>query len=171
MDLLDRDVFSSRLVDKLEAVCGIPIEEATPDDCYVALSHLVREQIMKLWTHSATRTYKKDKKKQMYYFSLEFLLGRQLERDIFALGLQDVCSDTLKKLGFDPEKVFEVELDPGLGNGGLGRLAACFMDSLAFLGLPGNGCSIRYKYGLFEQKIIDGYQVELPDNWLRNEAV
>ena len=171
MDLLDRDVFSSRLVDKVEAVCGIPIEEATPDDCYIALSHLVREQIMKQWTHSATRTYKKDKKKQMYYFSLEFLLGRQLERNIFALGLQDVCDETLKKLGFEPEKVYGVELDPGLGNGGLGRLAACFMDSLAFLGLPGNGCSIRYKYGLFEQKIIDGYQVELPDNWLRNDAV
>ena len=171
MDLLDKDVFSSRLIDKLEAVCGVPIEEATPDDCYIALSHLIREQIMKQWTHSATRTYKKDKKKQMYYFSLEFLLGRMLERNLLSLGIQEVCEETLKKLGFDPEKVYDVELDPGLGNGGLGRLAACFMDSLAFLDLPGNGCSIRYKYGLFEQKIIDGYQVELPDNWLRNEAV
>jgi len=171
MNLLDKKVFTELLVDKLEAVRGIPLEEASADDCYFALSYLIRDQIMKQWAQSATRTYKKDKKKQMYYFSLEFLLGRMLERNLFALGLQDVCAESLTGLGFDPQDVYDVELDPGLGNGGLGRLAACFMDSLAYLDLPGNGCSIRYKYGLFEQKIIDGYQVELPDNWLRNEAV
>ena len=158
-------------IDKLEAVRGISIEEADAEDCYIALATLIRDQIMKLWTQTAARTYKKEKKKQVYYFSLEFLLGRMLERNITALGLQDVCRDTLKSFGFTLEEVYNVELDPGLGNGGLGRLAACFMDSLAFLGYPGNGCSIRYKYGLFEQKIVDGYQVETPDNWLRNEAV
>jgi len=158
-------------IDKLEAVRGIPIEEASADDCYIALSYLIRDQIMKQWTQTASRTFKKEKKKQVYYFSLEFLLGRMLERNIMSLGLLDVCSETLRGLGLDPQEIYNVELDPGLGNGGLGRLAACFMDSLAFLGLPGNGCSIRYKYGLFEQKIVDGYQVEMPDNWLRNEAV
>jgi starch phosphorylase len=171
MNLLDKGVFSALFIDKLEAVRGISIEEASTEDCYIALANLIRDQIMKLWTQTANRTYRKDKKKQVYYFSLEFLLGRMLERNIISLGLQKVCEETLKDLGLDPEAIYNVELDPGLGNGGLGRLAACFMDSLAFLGLPGNGCSIRYKYGLFEQKIIDGYQVEMPDNWLRNEAV
>ena len=171
MDLLDKDVFSTLLIGKLEAVRGVQAEEATAEDCYYALSYLIREQIMKQWTQTAQRNYKKDKKKQVYYFSLEFLLGRMLKRNLYALGLRDVCDETLKNLGIELEDVCDIELDPGLGNGGLGRLAACFMDSLAFLGIPGNGCSIRYKYGLFEQKIIDGYQVELPDNWLRNEAV
>ena len=171
MNLLDKGIFSMLFVDKLEAIRGVSIEEARPEDCYIALATLIRDQIMKLWTQSAARTYKKERKKQVYYFSLEFLLGRMLERNIMALGLQDVCKETLSNLGFSPDDVYNVELDPGLGNGGLGRLAACFMDSLAFLGYPGNGCSIRYKYGLFEQKIIDGYQVEMPDNWLRNEAV
>jgi len=171
MDLHDKKVFSTLFIDKLEAVRGIPIEDATTDDCYIALSHVIRDQIMKQWTQTAVRTYKKEKKKQVYYFSLEFLLGRMLERNIQALGLRKVCDESLKSLGLDPREIFGVELDPGLGNGGLGRLAACFMDSLAFLGIPGNGCSIRYKYGLFEQKIVDGYQVEMPDNWLRKEAV
>ena len=171
MDLHDKSTFSTLLIDKLEAVRGISVDEASPEDCYIALANLIRDQIMKLWTQTAARTYKKEKKKQVYYFSLEFLLGRMLERNVMTLGLQDVCVGVLKDLGFDPKEVYDVELDPGLGNGGLGRLAACFMDSLAFLGYPGNGCSIRYKYGLFEQKIIDGYQVEIPDNWLRNEAV
>jgi len=171
MNLLDKGIFSTLFVDKLEAVRGISVDEATPEDCYIALANLVRDQIMKLWTQTAARTYKREKKKQVYYFSLEFLLGRMLERNIISLGLQKVCEEALKGLGLDPEVVYGVELDPGLGNGGLGRLAACFMDSLAFLGLPGNGCSIRYKYGLFEQKIIDGYQVEMPDNWLRNDPV
>ena len=171
MNLHDKSVFSTLFIDKLETVRGLSIEEATPDDCYVALAHLIRDQIMKQWTQTAQQTYKKEKKKQVYYFSLEFLLGRMLERNIVSLGLRDVCEETLKSLGFDPQTVYESELDPGLGNGGLGRLAACFMDSLAFLGYPGNGCSIRYKYGLFEQKIVDGYQVETPDNWMRNEVV
>jgi len=171
MDLHDKSIFTELFIDKLEALRGIPIEDAKNDDCYIALSYLIRDQIMKQWTQTAVRTYKKDKKKQVYYFSLEFLLGRMLERNIMALGLNKVCEESLRDLGLDPKEIYGVELDPGLGNGGLGRLAACFMDSLAFLGIPGNGCSIRYKYGLFEQKIVDGYQVEMPDNWLRNEAV
>ena len=171
MNLLEKGIFSTLFIDKLETVRGLSIDDATPDDCYIALAHLIRDQIMKQWTQTMARTYKNDKKKQVYYFSLEFLLGRMLERNITSLGLQNVCEETLRDFGFDPQEVYDVELDPGLGNGGLGRLAACFMDSLAFLGYPGNGCSIRYKYGLFEQKIVDGYQVETPDNWMRNEVV
>ena len=170
MNLQDREVFSLLFIEKLEASRGVLIEDAKPEDCYFALAYLIKDQIMKRWVQTASSTYRKDKKKQVYYFSLEFLLGRMLESNIMALGLRDVCSETLKSFGFDPAEIYDLELDPGLGNGGLGRLAACFMDSLAYLGLPGNGCSIRYKYGLFEQKIVDGYQVELPDNWLRNEV-
>jgi len=166
----DQDVFSMLFLDKLEVMRGITIEDASADDCYVALSSLVKDQIMKLRTRSNARTYEAQEK-QVYYFSLEFLLGPMLERNIMALGLKDVAEESLKKLGLDPRTIYDVELDPGLGNGGLGRLAACFMDSLAFLGIPGNGCTIRYKYGLFEQKIVDGYQVEMPDNWLKVESV
>jgi len=167
----DPQVFSMLFLDKLEVIRGITIEEATIDDCYIALSSLIRDQIMKQWTRSDANTYKQEKKKQVYYFSLEFLLGPMLERNIMSLGLKDVCDESLKNLGLDPQEIYNVELDPGLGNGGLGRLAACFMDSLAFLGIPGNGCTIRYKYGLFEQKIVDGHQVEMPDNWLKVESV
>jgi len=170
MNLQDKAVFSLLLQEKLEVSRGVSAETATAEDCYMALAYLIRDQVMKRWVQTS-RTYEKNKEKQVYYFSLEFLLGKMLESNILALGLGDVCEETLKSLGFDPQEIYSVELDPGLGNGGLGRLAACFLDSLAFLGLPGHGCSIRYKYGLFEQKIVDGYQVELPDNWLRNEAV
>ena len=158
-------------LDKLEVLRGISIEDATNDDCYIALSSLIRDQIMKQWTKSNTLINKEEKKKQIYYFSLEFLLGPMLERNIISIGLKDTCDKSLISLGLDPQEIYNVELDPGLGNGGLGRLAACFLDSLAFLGIPGNGCSIRYKYGLFEQKIVDGYQVEMPDNWLKVESV
>ncbi|MCL2392211.1 MAG: glycogen/starch/alpha-glucan phosphorylase [Oscillospiraceae bacterium] len=171
MNLHDKVVFSTLFIDKLESLRGVSLEDAAPDDFYIALSYLIRDQIMKQKAQTALQTYKQDKKKQVYYFSLEFLLGRMLERNIMALGLSKVAEETLRDIGLDLKEIYNVELDPGLGNGGLGRLAACFMDSLAFLGIPGNGCSIRYKYGLFEQKIVDGYQVEMPDNWLRNEAV
>jgi len=170
MNLQDKNVFSLLFLEKLEVARGVSVEEASAEDCYIALSYLIRDQIMKRWVQTS-RANDKNKKKQVYYFSLEFLLGKMLENNIMALGLKDVCQETLQSFGFDLDAICGVELDPGLGNGGLGRLAACFMDSLAFLKIPGHGCSIRYKYGLFEQKIIDGHQVELPDNWLRTEAV
>lgn len=167
----DKEIFSMLFLDKLEVLRGITLEDASKDDIYVALASLVKDQIMKNWTRSVANNSKRDKKKQVYYFSLEFLLGPMLERNIVALGLNEICQEAMKDLDIDLQEIYAVELDPGLGNGGLGRLAACFMDSLAFLGIPGNGCSIRYKYGLFEQKIVDGHQVEMPDNWLRNESV
>ena len=171
MLLHDKNFFSTLFLDKLESVRGLSIDDASPEDFYIALSYLVRDQVMKKQTQTNLKTFKKGKKKQVYYFSLEFLLGRMLRKNMMSLGLAEVAEEALKELGINVEEIYDIELDPGLGNGGLGRLAACFMDSLAFLGIPGNGNSIRYKYGLFEQKIIDGYQVETPDNWLKNEAV
>ena len=165
---MDKGLFRRLFITKLESICGISIEEVTPEDCYVALAAVVKEQISRYWVRTNS-LYRREQQKQVYYFSLEFLLGKMLESNIRALGLDEVVNETLSELRFDAQEIYDVELDPGLGNGGLGRLAACFMDSLASLSLPGHGCSIRYKYGLFEQKIIDGYQVEMPDNWLRNE--
>ena len=103
--------------------------------------------------------------------SIEFLLGRLLRHNLLNLGIEEVVEDGLKDLGIDLADIEEIETDAGLGNGGLGRLAACFLDSLASLDLPGHGCGIRYKHGLFEQKIIEGYQVELPELWLRHGQV
>jgi len=104
----------------------------------------------------------------VYYFSIEFLIGRLLKTYLLNFNLLDTATEALNDLGINLDQLEIQEHDAGLGNGGLGRLAACFLDSMAFLGIPGHGCGIRYKYGLFEQKIVDGHQVELPDNWLKN---
>ncbi len=107
----------------------------------------------------------------MYYLSIEFLLGRLLGQNLLNLGIYDIVQEGLHDLGISLHDLEEVESDAGLGNGGLGRLAACFMDSLASLDLPGHGYGIRYKHGLFEQRIVDGFQVELPEQWLRHGHV
>jgi len=131
---------------------------------------MIREYVSHAWieTNERNRAYQK---KQAYYFSIEFLLGRLLGSNLLNLGVQEVVEAGLKELGVDLQEVEEQEVDAGLGNGGLGRLAACFLDSLASLSLPGHGVGIRYKHGLFDQRIIDGYQVELPEQWLRNGNV
>ena len=108
------------------------------------------------------------KEKEIYYFSMEFLIGRLLKEYLVNLGLLEKVREGMEELGFDIEKIFEEEADPGLGNGGLGRLAACFMDSLASLGINAMGMGLRYRFGLFRQKIVNGEQIELPDNWLLN---
>jgi starch phosphorylase len=167
---MDKKTFCEEFAEKMEALRGIPVEQASPEDCYAALAAIVKEQITKLWVQT-NRAYQQSQTKQVYYFSLEFLLGKMLENNLLVLGLADVCREGMAEMGLDLRRIYEVETDPGLGNGGLGRLAACFMDSLASLGLPGHGCSIRYKYGLFEQKIEKGSQVEMPDNWLQNGNV
>jgi starch phosphorylase len=167
---VDKQTFANHFVEKMESFLGITPKEATVEDCYAVLAAIVKEQITHRWMRT-NRNNREKKRKQVYYFSLEFMLGQYLEQNLLSLGLDKVTREVLPELGFEPDDIFKVELDPGLGNGGLGRLAACYMDSLTYLGLPGNGCSIRYKYGLFEQKIVDGIQVELPDNWLRNENV
>ena len=117
------------------------------------------------------KRYNETGEKQVYYFSMEFLLGRLLGDALLNLGIRDVCKEALAELGIDLEELENLEHDQGLGNGGLGRLAACFLDSMASLNIAGHGCGIRYKYGFFEQKIIDGVQVEVSDNWLREGNV
>ena len=162
----EKGKFRDAFVHKLQTMFGKGIEEATVTDKYVALSRVIRDYISQDWIQT-NRQYTEDGEKQMYYFSMEFLMGRLLEMNLINTGLRDICREALAELGISLEELERKEPDPGLGNGGLGRLAACFMESLAALKLPGHGCGIRYKYGLFEQKIVDNYQVELPDNWLK----
>jgi starch phosphorylase len=156
-----KQLFQENLVSKL----GKPMKEAQNEDIYKILSSMIREYVGKNWVQTNEK-YQVHQEKQVYYFSMEFLIGRLLGNNLLNLGVLELVRDGLKELGWDLEDIEEEESDAGLGNGGLGRLAACFLDSLASLQYAGHGCGIRYKYGLFEQKIIDGNQVELPDYWL-----
>lgn len=139
---------------------------ATAFDYYQALVCTVREKLSSKWIQSQQEYYRKDPKR-VYYLSLEYYLGRSLTNMMVNLGIKDVCDEALYQLGVALEDLEAKEDDAGLGNGGLGRLAACFMDSMATLGLPGYGYGLRYDYGLFRQKIMSGEQVEIPDEWLR----
>ncbi|MFZ5639404.1 MAG: glycogen/starch/alpha-glucan phosphorylase [Bacillota bacterium] len=168
--LTDKKKCRETFLEKLQNMHGKSLEEATAMDKYTALGSLMRDYISKRWVRTNACYAEKDVK-QVYYFSLEFLLGRLLGTNLINLGTREECGAALKEMGIDLNELEEMEQDAGLGNGGLGRLAACFLDSLASLNLPGHGCGIRYKYGLFEQRIIDGYQVELPDNWLKDGNV
>ena len=141
-------------------------EKATIVDQYFILATMVREELNEKWAIT-NDYYLHTNQKQVYYFSLEFLVGTFLQSNLQYLGSEQVCRDGLNELGISLDNLIACEPDAALGNGGLGRLAACFLDSLASLGYPGHGNGIHYKYGLFKQQIIDGYQVELPDNWLR----
>ena len=156
------------LINKLEGVRNVSVDEATEWDMYFALGTLVRELIGKEWVKTK-KHYKENNVKQVYYFSLEFLMGKALRKDLRRLNILKDMTDILKELGFDITRVTHIEPDAGLGNGGLGRLAACFLDSLAACGYAGHGNGIRYRHGLFKQKIVNGYQVEESDNWLNTE--
>lgn len=164
--MLSKEKFKEAFLDRLQSMYGKSLEEATPFDKFTVLGSVIRDDIGKNWVRT-NEEYRKKGVKQVYYFSLEFLLGRLLNSNLLNLGLRQEIEEALKGLGIDLKELEEQEPDPGLGNGGLGRLAACFLDSLATLQLPGHGCGIRYKYGHFEQKIVNGYQAELPDNWLK----
>ena len=157
--------FAQAFEQQINVLFGKSLDESTCADQYKALATMLRIAINKSWAKT-NKTYLGSGARQIYYFSLEFLVGKFLEQNLLYLGVRDVCEDGLRELGIELKDLMSCEPDAGLGNGGLGRLAACFLDSLASMNLPGHGCGIRYKYGLFTQKIIDGYQVELPDNWL-----
>lgn len=155
------------ILEKLKTQYGRTLEDATPNQVYNAVALSVRDTLMEKWT-DYRRAQRRAGAKELYYLSFEFLMGRSLSNNLLNMSLTQSYAKVLDHMGFSLLDVEEQEPDAGLGNGGLGRLAACFMDSLATLGLPAFGSSIRYEYGLFEQKIVDGYQVEAPDPWLLN---
>ncbi|GHV07826.1 alpha-1,4 glucan phosphorylase [Clostridia bacterium] len=158
--------FKTHYSKRISSLFGKSLDEASDSNKYVALASMVCDYINSRWA-STNDAYMAAGEREVYYFSLEFLVGKFLENNLIYLNLRDICEKSLKSMGLDLQAIIDVEPEAGLGNGGLGRLAACFLDSMSSLSLPGHGCGIRYKYGLFQQKIIDGYQVELPDNWLR----
>jgi starch phosphorylase len=166
----NKDSFKGDFKKKIENMFGMELKDSSKLQKYVALGSLIKDYSTENWIKT-NKTYKEQGDKQVYYFSMEFLIGRLLKSNLINLGIEEQCAVALKELDIDFNELEEVEADAGLGNGGLGRLAACFLDSMASLGVPGHGCGIRYRYGLFEQKIVDGYQVEIPDNWLKEANV
>lgn len=165
-----KEIIKESIYQKLRHHFGKNLEDATKAQIYKALAMMVRDKIMEKWTNSQERLENGEYKK-LYYLSAEFLMGRALNNNLMNLLKQDVYRDALEELGLSTNELMEVERDAGLGNGGLGRLAACFMDSLTTMGYSAVGCGIRYEYGLFKQRIIDGYQIEMPDSWLEDGSV
>lgn len=166
----DKESIKNAIVGKIQRYNGLTIEEASKAQIYRAVAVTVRDQIMqKVVTSRELR--KRQKGKRLYYLSVEFLMGRAMYCNMLNLLSTKEYKEALSELGIDIKDILQEEPEPGLGNGGLGRLAACFMDSLSSLNLPAMGCTIRYEYGLFRQRIVDGQQVEMPDSWLDNGNV
>lgn len=161
---LTKEQFLQDFKDILHEEQLIKVEDATPTELFQTLARTIRKYITPMWLERRNKLVE-DKQKIAYYFSIEFLPGRMLETNLLNLGILDVVKEGFDELGVDFTAIKRAEHDMALGNGGLGRLAAAFMDSLATTGYPGFGNGIRYRYGLFKQKIVDGYQVELPDDW------
>ena len=159
--------FKNLFIEKAEVLFEKSVKELSHKEVYQIIAAMIKDLVSDDWIQTE-KIYNHKRVRQVYYFSIEFLLGRLLNTNLLNCGMEDLCRSALKDFGFDLDEIFPEEPDPGLGNGGLGRLAACYIDSMAALQLPGHGCSIRYQYGLFDQRIIDGQQVELPDAWLRN---
>ena len=163
------EAIKKSIVYKLIFLIGRSPREASQRDWLNATLHAVRDLVTEGWITTARQTRAEDARR-VYYLSMEFLIGRTLSNAMIAEGIYGLAQEALSELNVDLEEVLEKEVDPGLGNGGLGRLAACFMDSIATLGLPGMGYGIRYEYGMFRQKIENGQQVECPDAWLEKGA-
>lgn len=164
---INKDELKKTIVFNVKSIYRKTIDEATPAMVYQAVALAVKDMIIDRWiaTH---KEYDKQDTKIVYYMSMEFLTGRFLGNNIISLCEQKEIEEALSELGFDLNSIEDQERDPALGNGGLGRLAACFLDSLASLGYPAYGCGIRYRYGMFKQQIRDGYQIEVPDEWLKD---
>ena len=154
-------------LNNLEYSLGKDRFSLTPYDEFLSLSYTVRERLIERWIMTRQQ-YHKQNVKRVYYLSMEFLMGRLLSNNIMNLGLHGPCEEAVQELGMDMEDILDQEFDAGLGNGGLGRLAACFLDSMATLELPTVGYGIRYEFGIFNQKIVNGNQVELPEQWLQS---
>ena len=166
-EVFDKETFKQAVKTNVKLLFRKTIDEVTNEQMFQAVAYTVKDEIVDEWiaTH---KKYEKQDVKILYYLSMEFLMGRALGNMILSISAQDTIREALDELGFDLNTIEDQEPDPALGNGGLGRLAACFLDSLATLGYGAYGCGIRYRYGMFAQKIQDGYQVEVPDNWLKN---
>ena len=164
---INKNELKKTIVFNVKSIYRKTIDEATPAMVYQAVALAVKDMIIDRWiaTH---KEYDKQDAKIVYYMSMEFLTGRFLGNNIISLCEQKEIEEALSELGFDLNSIEDQERDPALGNGGLGRLAACFLDSLASLGYPAYGCGIRYRYGMFKQQIRDGYQIEVPDEWLKD---
>src|SRR5512140_1542955 len=153
-------------LEHVEYTLGKDKYSASHYDIFNALAYSVRDRLVERWLDTQQAYYNSDNKR-VYYISMEFLPGRTLEDSLSNLGLLDDFVEALSSLGYDFQEICNEEHDAGLGNGGLGRLAACFLDSMATMAIPAYGYGIRYEYGIFRQKIVDGNQMEIPDNWLR----
>ena len=160
---VDKHAFQKTFASRVRSLHGKEVSSCSDRELFLALADMVREQIGR----RQAAAVQDETQKTIWYFSIEFLPGRLLRGYLFDLGIYEVCLDALSEMGIALERMEDQEEDAGIGNGGLGRLAACYLDSMAAMGLAGNGCGLRYRYGLFEQRIIDGYQVEYPDNWLK----
>ena len=164
---IDKAELKKQIIYNVKTLYRRTIDEATPQQVFQAVSYALKDDIIDQWIATHKEIERTDAK-TLYYLSMEFLMGRALGNNILNLCAQNEVKEVLEELGFDLNTIEDQEPDPALGNGGLGRLAACFLDSLATLGYPAYGCGIRYKYGMFAQKIEDGYQKEVPDNWLKD---
>ncbi|MBR4908713.1 MAG: glycogen/starch/alpha-glucan phosphorylase [Acidaminococcaceae bacterium] len=159
--------FKNLFIEKAEVLFEKTVKELSRKEVYQILAAMIKDLVSDDWIQTE-KVYNHKRVRQVYYFSIEFLLGRLLNTNLLNCDVEKICRSALQDFGINLDEIIPEEPDPGLGNGGLGRLAACYIDSMAALQLPGHGCSIRYQYGLFDQRIIDGQQVELPDAWLRN---
>ena len=163
----EKEEFKKSVKENVKFLYRKTLEEATQEQIFQAVSYTVKDVIIDNWLKSQ-KAYEKQNPKIVYYMSMEFLMGRALGNNLINLGAYGEVKEALEELGLDINCIEDQEPDPALGNGGLGRLAACFLDSLATLNYCAYGCGIRYRYGMFKQEIRDGYQVEAPDNWLKN---
>ena len=165
--LIDKEVFKERVKENVKTLYRKTIREADQQQLFQAVSYAVKDEIINNWL-ATQKQYEMDDPKTVYYMSMEFLMGRALGNNLINLTAYQEVKEALEEMGFDLNVIEDQEPDAALGNGGLGRLAACFLDSLATLGYSAYGCGIRYRYGMFKQKIENGYQIEVPDNWLKN---
>ena len=165
--LIDKNIFKEKVKENVKTLYRKTIKEADQQQLFQAVAYAVKDEIINNWL-ATQKQYEIDDPKTVYYMSMEFLMGRALGNNLINLTAYKEVKEALEELGFDLNVIEDQEPDAALGNGGLGRLAACFLDSLATLGYSAYGCGIRYRYGMFKQKIENGYQVEVPDNWLKN---
>ena len=161
----DKELFKRSVLYNVRTLYRKNMEEATPQQVFQAVSYAIKDQIVDYWMKTQ-EAYEREDPKTVYYLSMEFLMGRALGNSLINMQAYKAVKEACEEMGLDLNVVEDQEPDAALGNGGLGRLAACFLDSLATLGYSAYGCGIRYRYGMFKQEIRDGYQVEVPDNWL-----